>query len=194
MEFALIRSEISMPASLIAILVVSILVVSLANDNKHVYACSCERIGTLEEWLEAAPILFKGEVVSTRRVNSQSPWANMLVEFRVANIWHGPMYETAYVLTNADESTCGVNFFIGETYLVHGTEDDGTITTTSCNPTVPISYAQDHLNLLDEGSAPITGSSAPIPSHSAYAPLAEGNAPSGSCNSLADDNRWNIRW
>ncbi len=183
-----------MAVSIIVFLIVSILGTSMLVDDETVYACSCERLGTLQGWLEAAPILFKGEVTSTRLVNTKQPWANKLVEFRVDTIWRGPTYETTYVLTNADEATCGINFIVEKTYIVVPAEQDEYLITSLCGITTLVDNADEYLDLLGDGADPIAGSTAPIPAYWAYAPLAEGNSPSGSCNPLADDNRWNIRW
>ena len=192
-----------MAVGLIAILITSILIVSLVTDDEPVHPCSRERTGSLAELLDAAPILFRGTVVDTRYVKSEHHWINTLVEFRVDTVWYGPEHETAYVVTNASESDCGFEFTVGNTYIVVAQDELDYPLVEYCGLTTPINRAQEYLQILDAGTDPVSGSNAPLPNVTfvptptpfpTSATTDSGSQPSGTCKILSNDNRWNIRW
>ena len=82
-------------------------------------ACSC--IDTpYEELLEEADFAFEGTVVKLSRASG-----GWLAQFRVESVIDGPKRTSAMVWTPANQAGCGLEFGIGESWVVLASERPG---------------------------------------------------------------------
>lgn len=126
-------------------------------------ACSCGELPSPTEALAQSAKVFSGRVVhvSDGGGTERQPAllsGYVLVEFEVYAVWKGPAFATMFVETAWWSGSCGVEFYVGQEWLVYSY--DGA-TAHSCGRTRPLSLAQADLDALGEGHVPTSGTIEP---------------------------------
>ena len=139
--------------ALVAGLAVSLLALLAGAEPAH--ACSCAPSGSPAEALERADAVFAGEVTAIRRLghppfrlSSADPVA---VEFRVNQVWKGPIQDTQTVETEVSGISCGYEFKEGQHYIVYTSEGSRT---GLCTRTAPAWMAFADFVALGPGHPP----------------------------------------
>lgn len=127
------------------------------------YACSCGEFPKPAQAMEQSVKMFSGKVVAIHGggATQRDPTlisGYILVEFEVYTVWKGPAFATMFVETAWWSGSCGVEFYVGEEWLV--VSYDGTMT-HPCNGTRRLSLAQAELDALDGGQVPAQGTIEP---------------------------------
>ncbi|MXY43763.1 MAG: hypothetical protein F4Y50_06880 [Dehalococcoidia bacterium] len=152
------------PVSVVAVsfaLLVSIL--WFFGNAEQVYACSCVQPGTPSEELEKISAVFAGRVVSVR--HSYDPDGRSVtrddrstIGFEVSAVWKGTVYEDMSITTPPTGGSCGFTFEEGEEYIVYAYDSpyvEGGYTTGICSRTALLEQAQEDIDELGEGRAPL---------------------------------------
>ena len=146
----------------------SIIGVSLFAGSERVHACGCVGIASPSETLSEATAVFAGMPVDISVIR----WRESLMggevrrgvdsyEFRVSVVWKGEVYETMFVNTsNGNGSSCDYGFVLDMEYVVYAYDVNGTLWAGQCTRTAPVRLAQEDLDELGEGAAPMLGSNA----------------------------------
>ena len=123
------------------------------------HACSCGDTPSPSVALAQSSKVFSGKVVhisdggGTQREPALLS-GYILVEFEVYAVWKGPAYATMFVETAWWSGSCGVEFYLGQEWLVYSY--DG-VTTHPCSRTRPLGLAQADIDELGEGQVPVPG-------------------------------------
>ena len=126
-------------------------------------ACSCGDLPSPGVALAQSAKVFSGRVVSihggdgTRREPALLS-GYIAVEFEVYSVWKGPAYATMFIETAWWSGSCGVEFYVGEEWLVYSFDGE---TAHPCGRTRPLSRAQADLDALGAGQAPAAGTVEP---------------------------------
>lgn len=122
------------------------------------YACSCDKPGSAQEGLERSAAVFSGEVIGILDKNKngfiQSSADSIAVLFEVEESWKGVTQSQVLVYTERDEASCGYQFSLNTKYLVYAYELDGSLKTSYCSKTTPLTLAVDDIDELGEGELP----------------------------------------
>ena len=129
----------------------------------EVRACSCGDTPSPSVALAQSSKVFSGKVVhiSDGGGTEREPAllsGYILVEFEVYAVWKGPAYATMFVETAWWSGSCGVEFYLGQEWLVYSY--DG-VTTHPCSRTRPLGLAQADIDELGEGQVPVPGTIEP---------------------------------
>ncbi len=127
---------------------------ALVASPERVFACSCVVPGSPSEELAESGAVFLGRPFSWKNIG-EDDWGGEIVEvaFEVETIWKGPLSETIYVTTRANEASCGYTFSAHK-YIVY---TDERFRTWLCSRTRPLSEAAEDLAELGPGQAPVPG-------------------------------------
>ena len=136
-----------------------------------VYACSCVQPGSPSEELEKFSAVFAGRVVSVQHSYDPeggiiTPDDHFTIGFKVSAVWKGSVHEDMYITTPLTDGACGFTFDVGEEYIVYAYDssyDDGGYTTGICSRTGLLGNAEEDLDELGPGDAPLTGTGGPAP-------------------------------
>ena len=138
-----------------------------------VHACSCVQPGTPSEELEKFSAVFAGKVISIQHsydpnAGFASPGDHTTVGFEVGAVWKGNVHEDMYITTPPTGGTCGFAFDEGEEYIVYAHDSasaEGGYTVGICSRTALLSKAQEDIDALGDGQAPLAGTGGPAPKH-----------------------------
>lgn len=143
--------------TLLLVIVVSIVAQGLVPSN--VYACSCAEPLPVQTAANGAEAVFAGRAVDTKEIKNLSGYVSKAVLFEVSRAWKGGNESQIVIYTGTGGGNCGYHFEPGKQYLVYaynssmyGTQEQ--LTTTICNRTTEIAYAQGDLDALGEGTVP----------------------------------------
>lgn len=138
-------------------------------DTEQVYACSCVQPGSPSEELEKFPAVFAGTVVSVQ--HSYDPDGRSVtrddrstIGFEVSTVWKGTVYEEMQITTPPTGGSCGFTFEEGEEYIVYAYDSpyvEGGYTTGICSRTALLEQAQEDIDELGVGNAPLVGTAWP---------------------------------
>ena len=122
-------------------------------------ACSCGDMPSPAVALAQSSKVFSGKVVhvSDGGGTEREPAllsGYILVEFEVYSVWKGPAYATMFVETAWWSGSCGVEFYLGQEWLVYSYDGE---TTHPCSRTRPLELAQADIDELGEGQVPVPG-------------------------------------
>ena len=126
-------------------------------------ACSCGDTPSPSVALAQSSKVFSGKVVhisddgGTRREPALLS-GYISVEFEVYAVWKGPAYATMFVETAWWSGSCGVEFYLGQEWLVYSYDGE---TTHPCSRTRPLELAQADIDELGEGQVPASGTIEP---------------------------------
>ena len=129
----------------------------------EVRACSCGDTPSPSVAMAQSSKVFSGKVVhisdggGTQREPALLS-GYILVEFEVYAVWKGPAYATMFVETAWWSGSCGVEFYLGQEWLVYSY--DG-VTAHPCSRTRPLELAQADIDELGEGLVPASGTIEP---------------------------------
>ncbi len=136
-----------------------------------VYACSCVQPGPPSEELERSAAVFAGRVFLVD--HSYDPQGRIVtpddrstIGFEVSAVWKGAVHEDMYITTPPTGGSCGFTFVEGEEYIVYAYDshyDDGGYATGICTRTALLGEAQQDLDELGQGDAPLPGTGGPAP-------------------------------
>jgi len=122
------------------------------------YACSCDMPGNAQEELDRSSAVFSGEVIGILDKNKngyiQSSADPIAVLFEVEETWKGVTQSQVIVYTAKDSTSCGYQFALNTKYLVYAYESDGSLNTSICSKTTPLTLAVDDMDELGEGELP----------------------------------------
>ena len=126
-------------------------------------ACSCGDLPSPAVALGQSAKVFSGKVVHVSGGDGTLREPALLsgyisVEFEVYAVWKGPAYATMFVETAWWSGSCGVEFYLGQEWLVYSY--DG-VTAHPCGRTRPLELAQADIDELGEGQVPAPGTSEP---------------------------------
>ena len=156
-------------------------------------ACSCGDLPSPAVALGQSAKVFSGKVVhvsdggGTRREPALLS-GYILVEFEVYAVWKGPAYATMFVETAWWSGSCGVEFYLGQEWLVYSYDGE---TTHPCSRTRPLELAQADIDELGEGQVPVPGTIEPYQQSGdrierTRSPTAVADAPTPAASSLWD--------
>lgn len=120
------------------------------------FACSCAEVSPTEAFNKSEAV-FVGKVLESKQERIQDGIvggisyrdANL---FEVAEIWKGSNQSQMIIYEAGAEASCGIEFELGETYLVYTYKnDDGELLTGLCNRTIEVSKAGEDLQFLGQG-------------------------------------------
>ena len=136
-----------------------------------VYACSCVQPGPPSEELERSAAVFVGRVFLVE--HSYDPEGRIVtrddrttIGFDVSAVWKGTVHEDTYITTPPTGGACGFTFVEGEEYIVYAYDshyDDGGYSTGICTRTALLGQAQQDIDELGQGDAPLPGTDRPAP-------------------------------
>ena len=126
-------------------------------------ACSCGDLPSPAVALGQSAKVFSGKVVhvSDGGGTEREPAllsGYILVEFEVYAVWKGQAYATMFVETAWWSGSCGVEFYLGQEWLVYSYDGE---TTHPCSRTRPLELAQADIDELGEGQVPASGTIEP---------------------------------
>lgn len=100
---------------------------------------------------EAAQVVFEGTVRSTNGYTDASGrrWQEAILS--VSRAWKAAGSDTVLVRTPVGKDQCGLDFWIGEAYLVYArSTENGVLSTTRCDRTEMLQYADEDLLYLEQ--------------------------------------------
>jgi len=143
-------------------LLLVIIVSMLTIETETAYACSCALPGPPDEELSNAAAVFTGKVVSLAEpfggfgpISSADPTK---VTFQVYTVWKGSVSQTTSITTARSGASCGYTFEKGSEYIVYAHGPDNNLSVSLCSRTQPLDSAEDDLEVLGVGAAPLTDS------------------------------------
>lgn len=111
-----------------------------------VHACSCPPPPSLAEAVAGADAVFLGRVLSFELAPAPT---ERVAQFEIIKVWKGRPIEVSRVFTPENEAACGVDFRVGETYIVYAAkEESGALHTHLCSRTWFAAGAQEDLDYL----------------------------------------------
>ena len=160
---------------------------------KEAHACSCGDMPSPTEALAQSAKVFSGKVVhisddgGTRREPALLS-GYISVEFEVYAVWKGQAYATMFIETAWWSGSCGVEFYLGQEWLVYSYDGE---TTHPCSRTRPLELAQADIDELGEGQVPVPGTIEPYQQSGdrierTRSPTAVADAPTPAASSLWD--------
>jgi len=118
-------------------------------------ACSCIMPPPADVALSEATVVFSGEVVEFNKSNRDN---GKTVHFKVQEAWKGIDSTNISVFTGNDSASCGIDFTVGNEYLVyaHTLDSNGknALSTSLCDRTAELANAADDLAIIGEGQIP----------------------------------------
>ena len=126
-------------------------------------ACSCGDLPPPSVALGQSAKVFSGKVVHVSGGDGTLREPALLsgyisVEFEVYAVWKGPAYATMFIETAWWSGSCGVEFYVGQEWLVYSYDGE---TTHPCGRTRFLELAQADIDALGEGQVPAPGSTEP---------------------------------
>ena len=119
------------------------------------FACSCI-LRTLDEQAPEADAIFLGTVTDSTRLGGEG--AVVAFRFEVDEVYAGVVNEVVAVRTEDNSAACGVEFEVGERYLVLATNFNSGFETTLCSGTAKVSDVQAaDIASLGPAAAPLPG-------------------------------------
>ena len=156
-------------------------------------ACSCGDAPSPSVALAQSSKVFSGKVVhvSDGGGTERQPAllsGYILVEFEVYSVWKGQAYATMFIETAWWSGSCGVEFYLGQEWLVYSYDGE---TTHPCSRTRPLELAQADLDELGEGQVPVPGTIEPYQQSGdrierTRSPAAVADAPTPAASPLQD--------
>ncbi len=130
----------------------------------EIRACSCGDTPSPAVALAQSTKVFSGKVVHISddggiRREPALLSGYVLVEFEVYTVWKGRAYDTMFVETAWWSGSCGVEFYLGQEWLVYSYDGE---TTHPCSRTRYLELAQADLDELGEGQEPVPGTIEPF--------------------------------
>lgn len=158
-EYSLVKAKNNRLQLVMCTVLTVITCLFLLTWPRNSQACSC-MIPDLERQIETSGAIFTGSVSAADRLNAGplSQPDSVRVVFTLDRVYKGDLPGTAVVYTAVNAAACGVNFLVGERYLVFAYEREGTLRTGLCNLTQPVEQAPDlllQLGLRTDLSPPI---------------------------------------
>lgn len=111
------------------------------------HACKCVEVQSVEKELESSEAVFIGKIIDIRTEKN-----NRKILFEVEETWKG-VSQTQIVLKD-EWSSCSLDFFKGESYLVYANDFQGEMTSDICNRTTELSGAGEDIAMLGKGTTP----------------------------------------
>ncbi|WLR57489.1 hypothetical protein LC048_11900 [Mesobacillus subterraneus] len=128
-------------------LAVILLAAGLTTFPTSSHACKCVKEKSVEKELESSKAVFSGKVIDIKNKNNKRK-----ILFEVEDTWKD-VSQTEIILED-EWSSCSIDFFKGESYLVYAYEFQGQLTTNICDRTKELSSAGEDFVTLGKGSAP----------------------------------------
>lgn len=128
-------------------LTVILMIVGLTTFPTASHACKCVEEPSVEKELESSKAVFSGKVIDIKNGNN-----NRRILFEVQDTWKG-VSQTEIILQD-EWSSCSIDFYKGESYLVYAYDFQGELTTNICDRTKELSSAEEDLATLGKGSTP----------------------------------------
>lgn len=128
-------------------LAVILLAAGLTTFPTASHACKCVEEKSVEKELESSKAVFSGKVIEIKHENN-----NRKILFEVEETWKG-ISQTEIILED-EWSSCSIDFFEGDSYLVYAYEFGGELTTNICDRTRELSSAGEDLATLGTGVTP----------------------------------------
>ncbi|MYB75835.1 MAG: hypothetical protein F4X83_01780 [Chloroflexi bacterium] len=127
------------------------------------HACSCGDFPTPAQAMAHAVKMFSGKVVAVHGGSGTEREPTLisgyvLVEFEVYTVWKGPAFATMFIETAWWSGSCGVEFYVGQEWLVISYDGD---TTHPCSGTRHLELAQADVEALGAGQVPASGTTEP---------------------------------
>jgi MYXO-CTERM domain-containing protein len=132
-------------------------------ETRPAHACSCGERGSVEMDLAEAAAVFEGVVravgPTSRRLTTLQPgdqYPALGVDFEVVRRWKGEVVRLQVVLTPTSGASCGLDFAVGESYVVYATRQaDGMLAAWLCWRTNRTRDAGEDLAVLGKGEPPL---------------------------------------
>lgn len=112
-------------------------------------ACTCGQTWPAGAF-EAAQVVFEGRAIASHGLTDEYGRRWQEATFSVTRAWKAAGNDTVTVRTPVGKDQCGLDFWIGESYLVYArSTDNGTLRTTRCDRTEFIEYASEDIAYLE---------------------------------------------
>lgn len=115
--------------------------------TKPSVACQCA-IESVEEAFEQSDIVFIGHAAKTEKPTLYE----VITSFETSNLIKGPPPKDLYIEVHSDVigPSCGIEFDVGQDYLIFAIVENGNIFTNSCFLSTPLSEANEILESLKQ--------------------------------------------
>jgi hypothetical protein len=133
-------------ATVISALFIVFTLQAAAPNSAH--ACDCGYTTDWNERLKQYGVIFAGEVTAVASTGSAKAFASRAVTFEVMAAWKG--VRTSRITIYTDESMCGINFRVGDRWLISTDGDGGQV--SSCDLPTPLEPAGPDLAALKHPS------------------------------------------
>lgn len=132
----------------------------------NVCACSCDEVqasqiesiseAEFSQWIKSFNgAVFTGPAIKKVKVRS-GIGAAIKVTFRVDKYWKGDESKKVVIYTAANEAACGVNYSIGENYLIVASNYESRLHTGLCQHLKYDKHREIFLRKLGKGKNPIS--------------------------------------
>ncbi len=110
-------------------------------------ACSCVTPGTPVEEMKKREVVFAGEV---KRISKAEDW-QYVTTFEITKAFKGVANGVTSIKIYADPAgpSCGIEFDVGEKYIVYASTYEGKLQTNRCTRTRKLSAAAEDLKALE---------------------------------------------
>ena len=131
-----------------------LLSVGLLLVPKYVFPCSCTGPPGVEESLETATEVFSGTVVEIKPIQFEyfGDISQLEIRVDVKACWKGSCKDTLSVATLGDSGSCGIQFHVGQEYLIYAylEVETGMSWVWECGRTNTIAGADEDLRYLGD--------------------------------------------
>ncbi|MBT2691655.1 hypothetical protein [Bacillus sp. ISL-55] len=111
------------------------------------HACKCVEPQSVEKELESSEAVFSGKIIDIRTEKNSRK-----ILFEVEETWKG--VSQTQIFLKDERSSCSLDFFKGESYLVYAYDFQDELTTNICDRTKELSGAGEDLAALGKGTMP----------------------------------------
>ena len=138
----------------------SALLIAAPGAMRPAQACSCVA-PTPEGSLLNAQVVFEGQVLEVRPVQTPDGASRLEVKLRVVRAFKNAGHEQLTVWTASDSAGCGYAFQVGESHLVYAAGTAEPYAVNLCSGTQPMAGAEAFLAHLGMGEVPVDPSVTP---------------------------------
>lgn len=136
----------------------SIIYLTFAYIPSYASACSCAPPPDVKTALSNSDAVFSGKVISVNNKRTLKGYSVRNVLFEISQTWKGVNESHITVITGQGGGDCGIDFIVGNDYLVYSRESDmygkKQLTTIMCDRTTELISANEDLSYLGKGESP----------------------------------------
>ncbi|WP_186438504.1 hypothetical protein [Cohnella terricola] len=145
---------INIKRKILITIIVLLVVIGLSTlTEKRAFACSCVG-GSAKDKLESHSVVFVGKVIKKGGTIKSQIGGLREYTFDVHKAWKGVSSNTITIYSyDGSEASCGMQFILGESYLVFSNLDkDESLQTNYCSGNLLVSQAENEIKQLGIGT------------------------------------------